>query len=685
MRVMGGPVGREEELEALSGFVAGVAEGPASFLLEGEPGIGKTTLWLSAVAVARGRGYCVLGCRPAGAEVQLSFAGLGDLLGDVLEEVLSGLPAPQRRALEVALLLEDSQGPAPDSRAIALAVLGGLRVLARSRPVLLAVDDLQWLDAPTEAALAFALRRLRDEPIGALFAFRSEAGGEGAADLRRVFPDERQARLRVGALSVGAVHRLVRSRLVVALPRPLLLRVHEASGGNPFYALELARALERVGGAVKPGVRLPVPESLQELVRARVTALERPLKELLLVVASLSEPTVSMVEEVTAAGPARSRLEAAVAAGVLELDGDRIFFTHPLLASAVYSEATPGRRRRLHRRLAAVVTDAEARARHLALGVTGRDAEVAAELDRAGRQASARGAPDTAAELFELAIEATPLGQDADLRRRKLEAAEARVSSGAIEEGMRILRSLLEELPAGDERAAVLVSLAMVCVDLEEALELGELARREAICDDAVRARAHFVLSSGWPLCGIDRALEHDRLALRHAEKSGQRRLVVEALARLALHELWAGRSPSGLLERAVALEEPGDGLRAYESPRTPLALWQMYRGRFDDAQTSFEALLAEAAALGDEIAYLGVRADWSMWRCGQGTGARRPLVPPWPTNWRSRSGSNTSVDCPRTGKRLWTPISGMSRTRARQRSSESASREMRRRKTRWQ
>src|SRR6188472_986975 len=103
-------LGREGDVETLTAFLDAVREGPTGFVVEGEPGIGKTTLWEAGVAAAGERGYRVLTCRPAGSEVQLSYAALGDLLEPVLAETLEELPPPQRRALEVALLLEDPQG-----------------------------------------------------------------------------------------------------------------------------------------------------------------------------------------------------------------------------------------------------------------------------------------------------------------------------------------------------------------------------------------------------------------------------------------------------------------------------------------------------------------------------------------------------------------------------------------------
>jgi AAA ATPase-like protein len=577
---------REDDLEALNGFVARVADGPCAFVLEGEPGIGKTTLWEVAVDAAHARSYRVLVSRPAGGEMQLSYAALGDLLEEVLPETLERLPAPRRHALEVALLLEDSHGRPPDPRGIGLALLGALRLLAASGPVLAAIDDAHWLDAPTASVLEFALRRLRREPVGVLVAGRTD-GGLG---LDGALPVER---LRVGPLSEAAIRRVVRAQLDVALPRPELLRIHEGSGGNPFYALELARALGGAGGA-------------EEALQSRVASLSDELRAVLLVVSLLPDPTVERVRAVVP--DADARLEAAIDAELLERHGDRIRFTHALLASAVSEHEGAARRRDVHRRLAEVEADSEARARHLALATDGLDADVAAAIDQAAHDALARGAPSAAAELLELAIERTPPGPDVDLTRGKLALADAHYSSGAIGRADAVLRGLLDELQPGDERADVLVRLANASPDLDAALGLAEQALLEVDDDEVVRSRVHLLLGQAWPLRGLVASLEDGRLALDHAERSGDGRLVVDVLARLTLWELWAGRDPSDLLARAVELEEPHDALLSYRSPRMPLALLRMYQGRLDEARGLFDTLLAEAVAFGDEIAALGVR-----------------------------------------------------------------------------
>ena len=222
-------VGREADLRALTGFLDRSSALPGAFLLEGEAGIGKTTLWRRGIELASQRSYRVLACSPSGSETQLSFAGLGDLLEDVLEDVLTPLPEPQRRALAIALLLEESDGPPPDQLAVARAFLGALRALAHDNHVALAVDDVQWLDPSSAFVLEFALRRLREERVAALFGLRSSQD-RAALGLERALPEGRLQRLVVGPLSLGAVRHLLSGRLGLVLSRPKLRRLHELSG-----------------------------------------------------------------------------------------------------------------------------------------------------------------------------------------------------------------------------------------------------------------------------------------------------------------------------------------------------------------------------------------------------------------------------------------------------------------------
>src|SRR5438105_4452556 len=162
-------VGRDEELATVERFLNGAAEGPRALIVEGEAGIGKTTIWSHGVALARERLAWVPSTRPTEADTAFAYAGLTDLLESVLPEALPQLPRPQRHALEVALLR--SQGTA-DPHAVSAATLSVLRSLAAVAPVLLAIDDVQWLDESTARAVEFALRRLEQEPVLVLASHR---------------------------------------------------------------------------------------------------------------------------------------------------------------------------------------------------------------------------------------------------------------------------------------------------------------------------------------------------------------------------------------------------------------------------------------------------------------------------------------------------------------------------------
>jgi len=325
-------VGRDEELRAISSFLEQTPLSGA-LLIEGEAGIGKTTLWRAGVEAAGELSHCVLRASPAEKEARFSYSVVGDLLADVLDEMLPGLPRPQRRALEIALRLRDSDGPPPEQHTLGVALLGVLRTLAASKPVVVAVDDVQWLDRSSAAMLAFAVRRLREERVALLLA-RRQSSRLDPERLELALPEERRSMVRVGPLTMGALHRLLADRVGTTLARPALRRVHETSGGNPFYALELVRALESSGGWIRPGHPLPVPETMEAILRERIEALPASVRQVLVAAAALSRPTESVLGNWAA-------LEQASEAGLIELTNDEVRFTHPLLASAAYGSIPP--------------------------------------------------------------------------------------------------------------------------------------------------------------------------------------------------------------------------------------------------------------------------------------------------------------------------------------------------------
>ena len=285
-------IGREDELDLLEAFLAGIEEGPRALLLSGEAGIGKTILWDTGVGEAGRRIGRVLVGRGSEAEASLSFAGLSELLTPVFDEVAPSLAPPRRRALEVALLLAEPGETALDRHAIGLAVLDVLRAMAERSPVLVALDDVQWLDPASAGAIQIALRRLRDEPVGVLATLRLAPELESPVDLERSLATDQ---LTLGPLSLAAVHRLLEERLGLELTRPELVRVQEATAGNPFFALELGRELVRTNTRPAPGQALRVPESLHELLVSRLARLPGETLDVLLLVAALARPTVELL------------------------------------------------------------------------------------------------------------------------------------------------------------------------------------------------------------------------------------------------------------------------------------------------------------------------------------------------------------------------------------------------------
>ena len=435
------------------------AGGPGSVLLEGDPGIGKTTVWAAGVDAAARAGYRVLRAAPTEAERELAFAALGDLLEGVDAGVLAALPPPQRRALEVALLLDEDEGPPPDARALGVALVGVVRGLAADAPLLLAVDDAQWLDAASASALAFALRRLRDERVVLLVARRS---GERGPELPLLAP---VARVEVGPLSLGALGRLLRERVGASFRRPTLQQVRAVSGGNPFYALEIARAVA-ARGEPAPGDELPVPATLGELVRQRVAGLPAAVREGLERAALAGDPLLELT------GLDEEALAAAAAAGVARAERGRVVFAHPILAAALVADADPERRRRLHRELAARAPGEEERARHLARAVDAPDEEAARTIEAAAQAARARGAPHAASELAEAAARLTPPEEQRPFHRRLRLAAESTLVAGDYARGRALFLRLLDALPPSPERARTALRFVRDPREMREAVDL---------------------------------------------------------------------------------------------------------------------------------------------------------------------------------------------------------------------
>jgi DNA-binding CsgD family transcriptional regulator len=593
-------VGREEELASIRAFIEAEQATPAGLVLEGEAGIGKSTLWLAGAEHARAQGLTVLSSRPAEAERELAYVGLSDLFEDVVDEVLPTLSAPRRHALEVAMLREEASGPPVDHRALAVAVRDVLNALAERGPILLAVDDVQWLDRSSSRALAFALRRLPAEQVLVLIAHRLPDDAQ-PSELEEALATESVRRLFVGPLSIGALHRFLRDRIDRVFPHQTLVRIHEESGGNPFFALELARVL---GTDIDPAEPFPVPESLEELVRARISTLPEATREGLALASAVGTTSESLLAR---AGVEPDALEPAVAAHVIERDGGAIRFTHPVLSSILYRDLG-NERRSVHERLAGLVDDPLLRARHLALSKDDPDAGVAAALDDAVELAADRGAPAVAAELAEQALRLTPLEEGQERQRRALAAAVAHQTAGEWTRARAIASELLADPDIGAMRADVLVFLAGL-ESVDRAVALLEEALLEADSRPALQAVVHCRLA--W----ADRfttGFDHEQAALELAEKLGDEVLRTRALAVQAILGWFRGEAAAAedLPARARDFPSAVGGEQLVREGTLAIANTLAPAARRSEARAFFEQEL-EAWRERDELR--SARALWGL------------------------------------------------------------------------
>ena len=578
-------VGRDAELARLRVLLDG--DGPDCVLVDGEAGIGKTTLWEAVVAEAHATRH-VLVARPAEREASLPFAALGDLL----EPLLDGAELPS----------SEPAGRLAASRAV-------VELLLRAderQPLLLAVDDVQWLDPPTAEVLEFAIRRLPGSRARVLVARRSEGEAPLPLGLGRAPLPGGVEHVRVGPLAPDDIGGILRDQLGLRLSRPRLFELHAACGGNAFYALEIGRALVDAGPP-GDGEPLPVPDR-DALLRRRLEELSEPARRATLLAAASIQPTVTLVER--AAGEVDG-IDEAVRAGVMAVAGDRIRFAHPLLASAAYAASLPWERRDAHARLAQVPGDALERAHHLARSVSEPDESIAVELTEAAAEAAARGAPEVAARLLERASELTP-AESAEARRGRLAAAAPHhVASGDPGRAGRLLEGLVAEMPPGPARANVLLQLADVTDRAEDGARVARQAVEEAEGDPWVGVRAYGILATLTSVTG-DRALaaEHARIAAALAAETGDDLLVALTTCDLCQRLMILGLPyPEEDIRRAVELERdlPDHVFPAFQRPSFQLGIVLGYTDSPAEALPLLRAELARLESAGNESWQIGV------------------------------------------------------------------------------
>jgi DNA-binding CsgD family transcriptional regulator len=528
--------------------------------------------------------------RASEAEAQLSFAGLADLLEGVDAGVWSELPAPQRRALEVAVGRAESADSRSDPFVISAGLLGVLRLLSGRERVLVAVDDLPWLDGASAAALAFAGRRLGGEDVRFLVTRRAARSSE----LESVLGPERVLRLEVGSLSFGAIGRLLADRLGRSLPRRVLREVFETSGGNPLFAVELGRAVIE-GGLPEVGAGLPVPELLGELFGARVAALTPEVRGGLLAGAlsgGLSREELAGVVDPLA-------IEDAQAMGVLVLEGGRVRASHPLLAAAALRGSSAAERRDLHLALARAVRDPVLRARHRALATVAPDSELACEVSDAAARAAGLGAVGDAAELGSHAVRLTP-AEDPEYDARVLTLAGYLSAAGELAGMAELLSERIGALAPGPARAAADLLLAEAGPSFGEEEHLAR-AIVESAGDPGLHAQALAVQVEKLVVNRVERIAAAEQFA-RDAVASGRAAGPDEErrpLVALAWARILRGCAVDDLLARSEEL--PPTSLSLYESSvERPAAVRLVFRGELTRAREAFGRLLARADDRGE-------------------------------------------------------------------------------------
>ncbi len=599
----GAVVGRERELAAVGRWLGDVPDGCAGLLITGEPGIGKTTLWGAAIERSHDLGATVLTARAVESELPLGFAALGDLLGEVADDVLPELSTPLAGALGAALLrTPPREGLNP--HAVGRGLTEALQQLSLAGPLVLALDDLQWLDAPSARALAFAVRRL-GQGTGVVATLRVAA--RDPVELRLGLGG-RLSEIEVQALPVGAVHDVL-CHGGWTLSRRQSRQIHATSRGNPFYALELARSGAAPG--LPPSLRAVVDDRLRSLSKPALAAIER--------VAVLGPAPISAV---LCFGADARAIDEAVAAGVMVVEKGSVRFVHPLLAAGALAAIPPMRLRELHRWAADLADLVEDRARHLALATDGYDRTAASLLERSAGFAQARGALESGINLIVHACRLTPPKDIEDLARREVIQADFLYRAGGHAEASALVEGVLRGDAAGVVRARALIHRVQHDSDPAAAVARLEEAVLVSAGDDVVRARALATLAWMRGAWGgdIEPASDEAEAAVALAMTTGDRGVQTTALTTAGiLKALHGDPGAEVFLERAVESAEPIEWDAGDRLPFVAFAHQRFWRGDWAGAERWLDVERRHALRNGEEsrLERLNVfQADLEIRRC---------------------------------------------------------------------
>jgi DNA-binding CsgD family transcriptional regulator len=449
-------VGRERELQSLTGVLDSLASGPATIVVQGQAGQGKSCLLRWMVTAAKARGVDVVQVTGIEFERDLGYSGLGAALRPLLGRI-SELDDTLRGALEVALRLKAGEAP------ILTTYMATLELLSRASDtasLLVAVDDAQWVDPASLEAMVFTAHRCVAERVG--FAFAQRAGTTCVLDQTGF------DRIELAGLGCDAVVELLAS---YGFAHDVAVRCWELTDGNPLALIEGARGLspaQRSGAEPLPAA-LPVAERLLEIYRASISDLPAATVRALGVAALETGNEVALVAAALAAlggqltdlGPAEQR-------DLITVADQRVTWRHPLIRSAVHRILGHEQRRIAHRALAdaaAVAGRDEQALWHLSATVVGPDDEIAGRLADLGVSARRRGALAAAADAHLQAAHLSTERPWADAQM--LAAASARWGGGDMVEAARMLRTALDDVadPSMAARMAILLGQAELWLD----------------------------------------------------------------------------------------------------------------------------------------------------------------------------------------------------------------------------
>ena len=626
-------VGRQGEQARIERLLVEAQRGNSGVLvLRGEPGIGKTTLLRLAVESAVD--MTVLSATGVPAEAGLEYSGLLALARPILRFV-DDLPEHQAEALREALGLAP---PRPrDHFLVGAAVLSLLAAAAETRPVLVVVDDAQWLDHASLDALRFAARRLLADRVAFVFAVRDRD--------EREFATEGFEELQLHGMGLDEVSTLLAGPAGTVLPSDVVARVRAATSGNPLALIELGTRLtpQQLAEWRIDAEPLPIARRLEHAFSSRLSALPDGTRAALLIVAiSTVHDFDAVARALLAADIPVGMLEAAEDHGFISVSDGEVVFSHPLMRSAVYHSASPSQRRRAHRALADSLGEREdlgVRVTHLAGATLVPDEEVASALasvaesayGRHGHAASAaleqaaRLTPDTGTRLERLTLAAEMAWKAGDATRtiRLLDAARPTAIRSDQQARLLHLRGRVERRVGMSPRASELLFDAAALVEHNDPLEAARILStatvtafmsgdlpaalrtafrlRDLVPRDDRYLDSHADETLGWMLCVCGRMREATPLlerALRWqvvAEDPGWAQLCHAA----GMLRLLERTRESVVLEERAAQAARHVGPRALLTALELLTRWEVQDGRWALATAHGDEGLTLARSLG--------------------------------------------------------------------------------------